>query len=110
MNSIVRLDYPSGKAHGAIHDNVELDRFELDFDEGTAVAYYRLTQDAIVFVHTYTPEPLRGRGAATQLVRGALEWARARGLKVVPECSFVAEYIIRHPEYAELLAAPRASA
>lgn len=110
MNSIVRLDRPSGKAHGAIHDNAELDRFELDFDEGTAVAYYRLTPAAVVFVHTYTPEPLRGKGAASQLVRGALEWARARGLKVVPECSFVAEFIVRHPQYAELLAARRESA
>jgi hypothetical protein len=110
MNSIVRLDRPSGKAHGAIHDNVELDRFELDFDEGTAVAYYRLTPEAIVFVHTYTPEAMRGHGAASQLIRGALDWARARGLKVVPECSFVAEFIARHPEYADMLAAPRASA
>ncbi|MBY6240122.1 GNAT family N-acetyltransferase [Methylosinus sp. Sm6] len=110
MNSIVHLDRPSGKAQGAIHDNVELDRFELDFDEGTAVAYYRLTPDSVVFVHTYTPEPLRGRGAASQLIRGALDWARARGLKVVPECPFVAELIVRNPQYADLLAAPRASA
>jgi predicted GNAT family acetyltransferase len=117
MNSIVRLDRPSGKAHrpsgkahGAIHDNVELDRFELDFDEGTAVAYYRLTPDAVVFVHTFTPEPLRGKGAASQLVRGALDWAKARGLKVVPECSFVAAFIVRHPEYADLASGPRASA
>jgi predicted GNAT family acetyltransferase len=110
MNSIVRPDRPSGKAQGAIHDNAELDRFELDFDDGTAVAYYRLTPDGIVFVHTYTPEPLRGRGAASQLVRGALDWARARGMKVVPECSFVAEYIAAHSEFADLLAARRESA
>jgi hypothetical protein len=110
MNSIVRLDHPTGKAHGAIHDNVELDRFELDFEEGTAVAYYRLIPDAVIFVHTLTPEALRGRGVATQLIRGALDWARARGLKVVAECSFVADFIARHPDYADLLAAPRASA
>lgn len=110
MNSIVRLDHPTHKAHGAIHDNVELDRFELDFEEGTAVAYYRLIPDAIIFVHTLTPEALRGRGVATQLIRGALDWARARGLKVVAECSFVADFIARHPDYADLLAAPRASA
>ena len=103
MNSIVRLDHPSGKAHGAVHDNVELDRFELDLEDGTAVAYYRLAPGAIVFTHTETPPALRGKGAASELIRGALEWARARGLKVVPECSFVADYIARHQEFADIV-------
>lgn len=93
---------PTHKAHGAVHDNVELDRFELDLEEGTAVAYYRLTPGAVVFTHTETPEALRGKGAASELIRGALEWARARGLSVVAECSFVADYLSRHPEFADL--------
>ncbi|WP_159732083.1 GNAT family N-acetyltransferase [Methylosinus sp. Ce-a6] len=103
MGSIAQLKGAPRKAHGAVHDNVELDRFELDLEDGTAVAYYRLTPGAIVFTHTQTPAALRGQGAASELVRGALEWARARGLKVVPECSFVADYIARHQEFADLL-------
>jgi uncharacterized protein len=46
----------------------------------------------------------RGRGLASQLVAGALENVRARGLKVVPRCPFVRAYIARHPEYRDLLA------
>jgi uncharacterized protein len=36
-------------------------------------------------------------------VRGALDDMRARGLKVAPVCPFVAAYIRRHPEYADLV-------
>ncbi|BBU62360.1 N-acetyltransferase [Methylosinus sp. C49] len=103
MGSIAQLKSAPRKSHGAVHDNVELDRFELDLEDGTAVAYYRMAPGAIVFTHTETPPALRGKGAASELIRGALQWARARGLKVVPECSFVADYIARHQEFADLV-------
>ncbi len=41
---------------------------------------------------------------ASRLARGALEAARAEGLKVVPRCSFVSAYLGRHPEFNDLLA------
>ena len=47
---------------------------------------------------------LRGRGIASRLVQGALESARAAGLKVVPRCPFVSAYIAKHPEFGDLLA------
>lgn len=102
MSPIAQLDRSTHKAHGGVHDNVELDRFELDVDEGTAVAYYRLTPEAIAFIHTEVPPALRNQGIGSELIRGALEWARARGLKVVAECSFVSAFIARHPEFADL--------
>ncbi|MEP7028866.1 MAG: GNAT family N-acetyltransferase, partial [Candidatus Eisenbacteria bacterium] len=49
------------------------------------------------------PEALAGRGVANALARHALEAARARGLHVVPLCPFVASYIRRHDEYADLI-------
>ena len=36
-------------------------------------------------------------------VRAALDEARRQGLAVVPLCPYVAGWIRRHPEYAELL-------
>lgn len=102
MSPITQLDSPAHKAHGGVHDNVELDRFELDLEDGTALAYYRLTPQIITFVHTEVPPALRHQGIGSELIRGALEWARARGLKVVAECSFVAAFIDRHPEFADL--------
>jgi len=86
---------------GSIRDNPEFSRFELDIDGETALAYYRIDNDVMVFTSTQTPPKLRGQGVASELIRNALEFARARGLKVKGDCSFVADYLRRHPEYAD---------
>ncbi|WP_288934301.1 GNAT family N-acetyltransferase [uncultured Sphingomonas sp.] len=83
-------------------DNKAAHRFELPVDGGTAIAAYALEDDHIVFTHTEVPPALEGRGIASRLVEGALEQVRARGLKVVPACAFVAAYVRRHPDAAEL--------
>jgi predicted GNAT family acetyltransferase len=55
-------------------------------------------------VHTETPPQAQGQGIASRLVQGALDDARAKGLKVAPRCPFVSAYMGRHPEYNDLLA------
>ena len=89
---------------GKVRDNAALNRFELDADGHVAVAYYRRTPGVITFTHTEVPPALEGHGIGSALTRGALEAARAEGLKVVPRCPFVSAYISRHPEFADLLA------
>ncbi|MFM6851161.1 MAG: GNAT family N-acetyltransferase [Terrabacter sp.] len=64
---------------------------------------YRLTGDVIDLVHTEVPEELGGQGHAATLARGALADARERGLRVVPSCPYVARYIEKHPEHADLV-------
>ncbi len=86
---------------GSVHDNPEFSRFELDIDGETALAYYRIDNDVMVFTSTQTPPKLRGQGVASELIRNALEFARARGLKVRGDCSFVVDYLRRHPEGAD---------
>ncbi len=88
-----------------VRDNPALGRFELDHDGRTAVAvaYYQLSPGVITFRHTEVPPELSGHGIGSQLVRGALEAVRARGLKVVPKCPFVAAYMAKHPELNDLL-------
>jgi predicted GNAT family acetyltransferase len=87
----------------SVRDNPASHRFELDTDGHTAVAYYSLAPGVITFNHTEVPPALGGRGIGSQLARGALEQVRARGLKVVAQCPFIAGYIAKHPEYADLL-------
>jgi predicted GNAT family acetyltransferase len=41
------------------------------------------------FQRTFTPPELRGGGLASEIVRHALEYARARGIEVIPTCWFV---------------------
>jgi hypothetical protein len=54
-------------------------------------------------MHTEVPKQLEGRGVGSQLVRGALDIIRKRGLRVVPRCPFVKSYIERHPDYTDLV-------
>ena len=58
----------------------------------------------MTITHTEVPTHLRGRGLGSQMMRSVLQDVRAQGLKVVPRCPFVADYIHRHPEFADLLA------
>jgi len=88
----------------SVRHNPALSRFELDADGGDAVANYRLEGGVMTFTHTEVPWRLRGQGIASRLIEGALAQARAQGLKVVPRCSFVDDYIARHPEWEDLLA------
>jgi predicted GNAT family acetyltransferase len=86
-----------------LRNNTAQQRFELDLDGGTAVAYYRMSPSVVTFTHTEVPQALWGQGIGSRLVRGVLEAARAQGLKVVPKCPFVSAYIGKHPEFGDLL-------
>jgi uncharacterized protein len=66
-------------------------------------AAYRLDGDVIVFTHTEVDDRFEGQGLGSRLAREALEDVRGHGRRVVPQCPFIASYIERHPEYAELV-------
>lgn len=85
-----------------VHNETD-SRFEVALAGAVAVADYRLADnETIVFHHTLVPPELRGQGIAGQLVQAGLDYARDAGLRVVPECSYVARFIDRHPEYQSL--------
>lgn len=85
-------------------------RYVADLDGSEAVLVYeRLDAETLDYRSTRVPPEARRRGIASRLVRHALDDARARGLRVVPTCSFVAAFIERHPEYAALVPATGAS-
>lgn len=88
----------------AVRDNKALSRFEMDVEGAVAFANYRLTPQAVIITHTETPRALRGRGVASELVKGALALIRADGRKVIAGCGFVVDYLYRHPEFADLTA------
>ena len=88
--------------HGVVN-NTAKSRYEIDTAGVLSIADYVTQGDVITFTHTLTPPELRGRGIAARLIHGAMEDVKAKGLKVVPACWFVAEYIVRNPQYRELL-------
>ena len=69
-----------------------------------AFLVYEQRGDVLDVQHTYTPPALRGRSLAAALTRAALDYAAARGLKVVPTCPYTRSYFARHPEVQGLRA------
>jgi uncharacterized protein len=67
------------------------------------LTYAEVDAQTLDFNHTYVPPALRGGGLAGRLVAYALDWARASGHRVVPTCSYVAAFLGRHPEYADIV-------
>jgi predicted GNAT family acetyltransferase len=86
-----------------VRDNEKMSRYEFTVDGKTAFSEYRLSPGTITFLHTEVPNEFRGKGIGSKLVRGELEAARARGLKVTARCPFVAGYIREHPEFQDLV-------
>jgi uncharacterized protein len=78
-------------------------RFEATVEGQLCVAQYRIFGRVLMATHTGVPAPLRSRGIAAELVRALLDHARAQGLKVRPDCSYVEAYMQRHPETQDLL-------
>ncbi len=79
-------------------------RFLASVDGVQAELVYECNAGVMRLTHTGVPSAIGGRGVAAELVRTALEHARAEGLKVVPACSYVAGFMKSHPEYEDLLA------
>lgn len=74
--------------------------------DGTRVGEltYIRHDDEIVALHTEVDDAAEGKGVGGALARALLDDARESGLKVVPQCPFVAGYLDRHSEYDDLRA------
>lgn len=71
---------------------------------------YNLLTDAIMFTHTEVLPAFEGQGVGSALARHVLDQARADGQHVIPVCQFIAGYIRKHRDYADLVRADVARA
>ncbi len=82
-----------------VADNPEEQRYEARLgSELVGFIMYRLHPGRITLIHTEVAQALEGKGVGSQLVAGALDDIRRRGLTIVPICPFVRAYLLRHPE------------
>lgn len=87
-----------------VRDNADENRFEIFDDDAMAgFARYVRRPGRIIFVHTEIDPAFEGRGLGGQLAKGALDAARGAGEHVVPLCTFIGDYIDRHPKYIDLV-------
>ena len=88
----------------SILDDAERSRFEAWLGgELAGVLTYRRSADVTELPHTKVAERFEGRGIGGLLAKAALDDARERGSRVDPVCPFIAAYIRKNPEYADLV-------
>ena len=87
-----------------VQDAPDRSRYEVTVDGGLAgFAEYRDLDGARVFTHTEVFDAFEGHGIGSALARGALDDVRRSGRRLVALCPFIAAYVARHDEYADLV-------
>ena len=94
-----------------VQEAPERNRWEARLADGpdapvAGYAAYRRDGDRITFTHTVVEPEHEGEAVGSALAQTALDAARAAGLRVVPQCPFVAAWIRRHKDYADLVDPP----
>ncbi|MCL2802747.1 MAG: N-acetyltransferase [Micrococcales bacterium] len=83
-------------------------QFEMAVDgKSVGLLQYQLRPGVVALTHTEVTPRFGGRGLGSCLVHQALDWANQLGLKVLPFCPFVRDYIAAHPQFLELVAPER---
>ncbi len=91
-------------ADADVFDNADEHRYEIESGSRLAgFAAYEPGPEGMVFTHTEIGDAFEGQGLGGRLARAALDDARRQGRTVIPRCSFIAEYIRRHPEYVDVV-------
>ena len=89
-----------------VEENPAKHRFEILVDDALAgFTAYIPRGEMLVFTHTEVDDRFQNMGVGAALIRDTLDQVRARGGRVVPQCPFMAAFIKRHPEYADLVVA-----
>jgi predicted GNAT family acetyltransferase len=55
-----------------------------------------------VITHVGVDPEFRGQGVAGKIMEAGLEYARQNSLRVIPMCSYAANYIRKYPQHLEL--------
>jgi len=87
----------------SVRDNPQEFRYELLNDSGVIIGEirYAIEPGAVALVHTEVDPKFQGHGLAGELVQGAINDLRERGLKMIPVCPYVRAWLRRHPDQAD---------
>ena len=87
-----------------ITDNTRDGRFEAAVgDEVIGRQPYRRYRGHIVLMVTEVDTRWRDRGVSSAMISGVLTLIRRAGHTVIPRCKVTGDYIVRHPEYRDLV-------
>lgn len=88
-----------------LDDDGKKGRFTLyvDSTEAGELTFTWAGSDKFIIDHTLTKEEFGGRGYARQLVHKAVDYAREKGVKILPLCPYAKNVIERDPELHDVL-------
>ncbi len=87
-----------------ITDNAQEGRFEASVDHQVIGRQpYRRYRGHIVLMASQVDTQWRGRGVSSAMIDGVLTLIRRTGHTAIPRCKLTADYILRHPEYRDLV-------
>jgi predicted GNAT family acetyltransferase len=78
-----------------VNHDVHARRFSVVVDGCEGVLDYTLADGVMTIFHTGVPDAIGGRGVAAALMGAAVEAAREAGWRIVPRCSYAAEFLKR---------------
>lgn len=67
------------------------------------MVYTMSSPEKMIIEHTEVSEGLKGQHVGYQLVKTAVEYARAHTIKIIPLCPFANSVFKRKPEFADVL-------
>ena len=67
-----------------------------------AKVVYVVDENIMKIQSTVVKPKLQGQGIAGEITKFALEYAREKGYKVKPICSYTVKYMEKHKEYEDL--------
>ena len=69
-----------------------------------AVMTYTMVDDKTILIeHTIVSEVLEGHGIGRKLVDAAVQFARKKGFRIIPQCSYANSVFKKTPEYNDIL-------
>lgn len=83
--------------------NAAQKRYEMPVGDLVVYANVRKDKDTLYIDYVFSPEELRGKGAAGQFMEGLMEIVRAEKMKAVPICGYAASWLRRHSEYQDVV-------
>lgn len=84
-----------------IHNEAE-SQYEYHIEGHLARLVYKEEDGVLHLTNTFVPKELGGRGIAGALVKDVFAHIEKKGQKMKPACSYIVNYVEKHPEYERL--------
>lgn len=87
------------------HDNGKKGKFYILVNnvQEAEMTYTWVGTEKIIIDHTEVNEALKGKNAGKQMVMKAVEFAREKGIKIIPLCPFAHSVFQKIPEIRDVL-------